>query len=287
METRRRSLPVPWYPQDAAGIRTALAEWELLDAGRPPVEPGACAAVAPHAGWHYSGALAWLAWRAALEADTVVVIGGHLPAGSAFLVAPEDGYRTPLGDMAADRELRDELRSRLGAGLDLESDNTVEVQLPLAKARFPDASALWIRAPNDAGSGRLGELLAELEAGSARRLFVLGSTDLTHYGPAYGWAPVGGGPAGAAWADGADRAMADALAAMDADEALGLATARRAACSVGAAIAAMAYARARGAVAGERLALASSRDLSRGDSFVGYATVIWRPGVSPRDTRRA
>lgn len=264
MELRRRFLRGGWYPDDEAGVRAALSGFEPRGELAGPSR-GAVAAIAPHAGWEFSGSLAWAAWRAAREAELAIVIGGHLPAGADFLCAPAPRVETPLGELELDMELDAFVRSELGARPDHAIDNTVEVQLPMLKARFPKAKAAWFRAPNGPEAERLG--------------FALGSTDLTHYGPAYDWTPAGGGAAGRAWAAEADRAIAEAYARLDAERALTLADERRASCSVGAAVAAMAFAYALGSERGELLGITNSSARAGGPSFVGYCAVAYAPGA--------
>lgn len=274
MDTRKRGLPNGWYPDSPSGVGDAIVSWEA-ELGQGPAGAEAIAAIAPHAGWYYSGKTAWRAWRRAAQADTVVVVGGHRPAGSGFSVARQSSYSTPLGPIRADRGLGELLERELGAERDLAADNTVEVHLPMVRYRFPEAEALWVRAPNDESASRLGEWLAEYSRKVGRRLFVLGSTDLCHYGPNYGWEPAGGGEAGRGWARGADEAISRAFEDMSEGPALELARVRRAACSVGAALAAMSFARAFACRRGELLALVSSLDTAPAESFVGYCAIAY------------
>jgi MEMO1 family protein len=274
MSLRPRFLPEGWYPDSAADIRGELAAFE---AAKPSLKEAAwaCAAIAPHAGWYFSGRSAWLCWRSASDADVAVVIGGHQPRGAGFLRAPADELYTPLGSIPIDGELDRYIGERLGARADRAADNTVEIQLPMLKARFPKAEAAWFRAPNDESAASLGAALADYAVESGKRLFVLGSTDLTHYGPNYAWSPGGTGKAGRAWASAADQAIVDAYARMDAGAALGLAEEKAASCSVGAAIAAFSYAKALGRTAGKVLDVSSSADRQAGESFVGYAALAY------------
>lgn len=85
MATRSMRLPPGWYPGTESGLRESLASW----AGReePALAGGAVAALAPHAGWAYSGRLAAAALAALAPAPTLIVVGGHLPAGFPLLMA--------------------------------------------------------------------------------------------------------------------------------------------------------------------------------------------------------
>jgi len=209
-------------------------------------------------------------------APTDAVIGGHLPLGARPLAARETSYETPFGPLEADLELLAALEGTMVLWSDEESDDSVEVLLPIISLLFPGSRALWLRAPNDAGSLELGAALFDAAVSVGRRVACLGSTDLTHYGPNYGFSPKGRGGQAEAWVRGTnDRRFVDALLALDGPEALALAEAERSACSPGAAAAALAYARAAGASRAMLLDYATSLDARRDDSFVGYAAIAF------------
>ncbi len=277
MSVRPRGLAPGWYP---AGGSQTLSEIRRFEAELPAAtERTALAAVAPHAGWSFSGDLAFQALRGLREeTETVVVVGGHLAPRQGVMAAFEDSYETPLGALAADLDLLRYLRERMSAAEDRSPDNTVEIQLPLVRHLFPEAMALGLRVAPSPEALKLGEILAEYARREGRRLAVVGSTDLTHYGPNYGWSPKGAGVQAAAWVrDVNDRRLIDALLSMDFARALELAGRDRSACSAGAAAAAGSFAAAMGAVRGELLRYKSSFEVMPGDSFVGYAAIIF-PG---------
>ena len=272
MDIRGRTLPPGWYPGSRDEIEQVVAGWQ---AASTAVSGTALAAIAPHAGWFYSGRLAWAAWQAACEADTLVILGGHRPAGSSLLVSMQDAFDTPLGLIQADEETRSLLFAGLETSADKQADNTLEVHLPFAAYRYPKAKVVMARVPNDARAVDFGRHLAEVAAKSMRRFFVLGSTDLTHYGPSYGFEPGGEGAEGKAWARAADDRIIQAFMSFNDAEALKAAN-RGAACSVGAALAALSYAKARGATKSELLGRSSSDEIMKGSSFVGYCAVAYR-----------
>ncbi|MDR2483350.1 MAG: AmmeMemoRadiSam system protein B [Treponema sp.] len=271
MVLRKSALPPGWYPQNKEEIRLFLANIS------PPLSAaGARAALAPHAGWYYSGAAAALSVSALdRDADTVIVAGGHLPAGAPALFAEEDGAATPLGDIEIDRELRTVLWERLGGAPDRYRDNTVEVLLPLVKHFFPTARLVWLRLPAESRSFEAGKVIAE--AARNRKAVLLGSTDLTHYGPNYGFSPHGRGEAALEWVKTVnDRAFIGAVLRGSPAETLERAEKDRSACSAGAALACMGYAQALGAPGAKLLAYSTSADVEAGrvpDSFVGYAAL--------------
>ena len=233
-----------------------------------------CAAVVPHAGWAFSGGLAYATMaRCATPVRTAVVVGGHLVAGDRIRLAGESGFQTPSRTVEADAALRDRIAASFDAQDDPAPDNTVEVQLPLIAELFPDAKAVWMRCPPDMLCERVGAFIAEA---AGQDTVVIGSTDLTHYGPSYGFTPAGSGERGHAWADQNDRTITEHLIAMDGRAALTDAQERRAACSVGAALCAIGFARARGCADGVLVERTSSLAAHQADSFVGYAGIGYR-----------
>lgn len=280
MSIRPRTLPAGWYPTGRREVEARLGAWSRAD--DVSRGSGALSGIAPHAGWSWSGRVAWSTWRSAAEADTIVVVGGHLPAGDPFLYYDEDGFDTPMGTIEADADLVAAMVASVGAIPDTRADNTVEVHLAMAAARFPGLPVACFRAPADARAAELGRALASYAEAKGRRVFLVGSTDLTHYGAAYGFEPGGPGPAGFSWARRADDAIIDAFETIDAEQALMLAERDSSACSVGAAVVAMAYARARGATNAHVLMRISSDQMAPGaDSSVGYCSVVYAPASRP------
>ncbi len=275
MKMRPRALPEGWYPSSSAEIKALAEQWKT-DA--PP--PGALAAVAPHAGWYFSGPTAAKSQFSLAPADTIAVIGGHLPAGYPILYGGEDAFDTPCGPFESDTLLMKSVLSRLLADKvpfkeDAFVDNSVEVQLPLLKALYPAARILWLRAPASQSGTALGTALAGAAAEQGRALVCLASTDLTHYGPDYDFVPKGRGPAAEEWArNESDQGFIDALLAMDAGRAVELGEAG-AACSSGAAAAAITFARIQNAERPVLNAHTMSLDIRPAPSFVGYCSLSY------------
>jgi AmmeMemoRadiSam system protein B len=217
--------------------------------------------------------------------DTVVVIGGHLPAGMRPLFAEEAGVETPLGDIPMDGEFRDMLRRELGGAPDRYQDNTVEVQLPLVRYFFPRAKLLWMRLPGEIASLEAGKEIARIGALLQRNTVVLGSTDLTHYGDNYGFTPRGRGRQALDWVKRVnDAAFIAAVLERNPRRILERAEGDRTACSVGAVLGALGFAQAQGAKRAELLAYKTSLDGPGQDfsgpeddigSFVGYGAFAW------------
>ena len=287
MTVRKRCLPPGWYPGGEAETRREI---EGMLAGREGSGPAdartsaragntrAVAGIVPHAGWHFSGRLALDVLSILCRGiDTIVIIGGHMGAADRIVAAFEDAFETPLGELRADRRLLDHLRGLVDIEEDRERDNTVEVHLPLVRYLAAGAMVLGMRAPPSAVSEALGTAIAEAAASLGRRVAVAGSTDLTHYGSSYGYAPAGRGNEAVRWVrDVNDRRIVERMLALDAHDSLERARRERSACSVGGAAAAMSFARASGAREGTLVGYMTSWDVQPGDSFVGYAGIVYR-----------
>ena len=281
MRIRKRALPTGWYPATERAARSTIEGWRQ-DIG--PVERNVVAGVIPHAGWEFSGSLAYEVLRGVQETTaTVAIVGGHLPATGRILAAEEDQFETPFGPVSLDADMLGKLRERLRVEPDEIADNTVEIQLPLLRHAVPRAQVLYLRAPPDQTAVTLGVALAEAAESLGKRIAVFGSTDLTHYGPAYGFSPAGLGEDAARWVkDQNDRRFVDRVIAMDAEGAIAVATRERSACSAGGAAAAVSFARSTGATTVDLVGYRLSREIHLSESFVGYAGVTFRrpPGVS-------
>lgn len=270
---RKRLLPYGWYPSTATEVQETIKEWEK---DLEHVQQTACAAIAPHAGWYFSGKLAWLSWLSAFNADCVVIAGGHLGAGNPLLLYDDTEYAVPGGKLPVYRELVDAIRKHCAVRSDFSADNTVEIQLPLCAFRFGySMPVVGIRVPEDDQAVALGELLAEWSNAHAVRLFVLGSTDLTHYGPNYGFMPAGTGKQAEIWASNNDREFIDACLAQDSQAVLHAGRDLQAACSSGAAVCTISYAKALQASHGKLLAYETSLAKHKDSSFVGYASIAF------------
>ncbi|HOT60525.1 MAG TPA: AmmeMemoRadiSam system protein B [Spirochaetales bacterium] len=270
---RKRLLPSGWYPSTASEVQETLDEWKQDSKSHPQT---ACAAIAPHAGWYFSGKLAWQSWLSAFNADCVVVAGGHLGAGNPILLYDDTEYAVPGGALPVCRDLVDAIRMHCTVRPDHSADNTVEIQFPFCAFRFGySIPVVGIRVPEDEQAIALGKLLADWSTMYAVQLFVLGSTDLTHYGPNYGFMPAGTGKQAEIWAANNDKQFIDACLALDAQAILHAGRDLQAACSSGGAACAASYAKALKASHAELLAYETSLAKHYDSSFVGYASIAF------------
>jgi len=273
MHIREYSLPAGWFPRDPGSVSAFLSEFT-----NSSNSAWSRAAVAPHAGWYYCGRIAARAVSSLRpEAETVVVLGGHLPGGTMPLFAMEDAVRTPFGNIPIDKEFRSILMNELDGAEDRFRDNTVEVLLPMVHYFFPKANLIWLRLGADSGAFEAGRIISKAAAKLKLKINVLASTDLTHYGPNYGFSPHGTGQAALRWVrDENDAKFLKALETGNSGEVLRSAELDHCACSAGAVLGAMGFASAEGLGNAQLIEYGTSADVGGGtsaDSFVGYAAL--------------
>lgn len=284
MHTRPAELAGTWYPADPAACRRFIEA-----APRPaPRLQGLVGAIAPHAGWPYSGqtALAALTPLAAQHPDATLVImfGGHLAPRDQPRVLMEGAVETPLGPIEVAAELAQALA--MAVECELESpeeyfeDNALEVLWPFVRHLFPKAKLLAVGVPPTERAPDLGHEAVHLAKRLGfRDIVVIGSTDLTHYGPNYDFRPAGRGfPALEYVRTESDPKVIRAMEALDATQVLTTARQKHNACCPGAVAAAIGAARKLGAAAGELVRYTTSYDERPSEpeptSFVGYAGVV-------------
>jgi len=277
MQIKEYSLPQGWYPRDPEKVTETISSFL---AGKDISCKSHCA-ISPHAGWYYSGHIASLG-AASMERDveTVAVIGGHLSAASPVLFAMEDAVRTPFGIMQIDRELRSELKKELEGEEDKYRDNTVEVLLPMVHYFFPKAMLLWIRMPAAISSYESGKIISQIAVKLNRKINVLGSTDLTHYGRNYGFMPHGSGRQALRWVSEVNDAnFIKAVEGGNSNEVLLRAEKDFSSCSAGAVLGVMGFAAAGKLGGAKLLEYGTSADVQNEDnipdSFVGYAAMAF------------
>ncbi len=270
-----------WYPAGAEACRRAVDEY--LAAG--PAHTGRLAGIVPHAGWYFSGATAGktFAALAGAEPELVFVFGGHLGPGSRPLCMPRGAFGTPLGPVEVDERLAtaavEEFSCRVESSDDFQPDNTIELQMPFIRRLWPQARVVALQVPPGDTALRAGTWAAAQAERLGRPALAIGSTDLTHYGPNYGFMPRGIGAEAHRWSKQEnDAAFLDRLLHLDAAGAIEHALANHSACCPGAAAAALEFARARGAAGGHLLEHVTSAEVEgRGDftMWVGYAAILY------------
>jgi len=273
MQIREYSLPNGWFPRDPGLIKEFLSDFSSAKSSSRAV-------IAPHAGWFYSGKIAACAIsRLKPGAETVIVVGGHLSASSAPLFAMEDAVKTPFGKISIDSDFRSVLMKELNGIEDKYRDNTIEVLLPMVHYYFPKSCIIWLRLPANIKSFESGKLISKLSENLKRNVNIIASTDLTHYGPNYGFSPHGVGQPALHWVrEVNDANLIKSIESGDYAEVLRRAEQDHSACSAGAVLGVMGFAEAEGLGKPGLLEYGTSAEADNGpapDSFVGYAAMNW------------
>jgi AmmeMemoRadiSam system protein B len=249
------------------------------------------AGIVPHAGWTFSGALAALVFAAVKQrqpVDTFVIFGAvHMVRTNAALLYDAGQWGTPLGTIDIDEELAEAIGTA-GGQIILPDRNghsrehSIEVQVPFIQHLFPEAALVPILVPPVAHAPRVGEAVAQVLSQTNKRVVCIASTDLTHYGPSYGYTPRGTGPEAMRWAkEENDRFFLDLALAMQAEKLVEAAQMYGNACGAGAVAAAVAAAGKLGATKGYLLAHTTSAEVmakkyrQRAEDSVGYAAVVF------------
>ncbi len=291
MQTRKPVVAGQFYPGQPGScldeIKQCLEQSTLSESLPETIAAG----IVPHAGWTFSGSLAAMVFAAIKQqhekVHTFVIFGAtHGYFGQSPAVYETGSWTTPLGNVAIDEDLAEAVLSTSAAVSDPQahrSEHSIEVQVPFIQHLFAGAKILPILVPPTEQAVALGESVGEIiSADEKKKVVCIGSTDLTHYGPRYGFTPMGVGPAAFQWASGVnDRQFIDLALKLEPEKILTNAAENANACGSGAAAAAIAAAKKLGKTQGLLLAHTNSNEVmlkkmgtSSTDS-VGYAAIIF------------
>jgi MEMO1 family protein len=201
-KVRKPAVAGSFYPEDPQQL-SAMIDDMLAHATPSAAEGPILAAVAPHAGYPYSGPVA--AWTyAALKghhyARVVVIAPSHYEAFGFSSVYDGDAYQTPLGTIHIDEEFAHQL-VRMSSTIRLAEqghtptaaggEHAIEVELPWLQKVLGNFDLVPIVMGDQSyeSSRALGAALAKMieserNAGAATgNTLILASSDLSHYHP--------------------------------------------------------------------------------------------------------
>jgi AmmeMemoRadiSam system protein B len=289
---RQPAVAGTFYPADAAQCRQQASAFVQGSVGRSWEQP-TLGAIVPHAGWICSGAIAAVSIAAVArsrpDAQVVVVFGAvHTPAPLTIAAFDShDAWQEPGATSSVATELRGKLSSdRRNFVVDdrfHQREHAVEVLLPLIQAAWPNALVLPVEVPVMQQAAQIGRITAQAAAACGLKPVFLASSDLTHYGPNYQFAPAGVGRVGLAWAKENDRLLLEVVMKLTPEQIVPHVLARRNACGPGAIAAMMAACIEHGARRASVLVHASSFETLAAlapqppDNAVGYAAVVLGP----------
>lgn len=280
-----------FYPADEVTCREELRRM-VVPAGDGAAPAGEIVgAIGPHAGWVYSGRVFGAVIGAMAEGpepETVVMFGAaHRRVGRPAGMYAQGAWRTPLGLVRIDSELAAHVTAQGGlVAVDAsahEEEHSIEVQVPFVQYAWPKARILPILVEPSEVAVEVGQAVARAARAGGRRVVYIGSTDLTHYGAGYGFAPAGLGAEGLRWAKRVnDRRVLELMRDMRAEAVVPEVAEHVNTCGGGAIAATMGASRLAGATHGEVLVHTSSEEVARerfgqeSQDAVGYAAVVFR-----------
>lgn len=219
---------------------------------------------------------------------TVAVVFGaiHVPLyGPNAYLYPSGAWNTPIGQVGVEERVSKRICDRAQM-LDCDPEahdreHSIEVEVPFIQHLLPKCQIVPIMVPVNEHAAGLGSAVGQACRDYGVDAIFLASTDLTHYGPSYGFTTHGVGPEGLTWAkDVNDRRMIELILAMREGDAVHEALANHNACGPGAVAATIAACKAYGARGATLLEHTTSYEVLR-DRYrepardaVGYAGIV-------------
>lgn len=284
-----------FYPADAGPCRNMART--MLNVNRGALSGGEkwIGGIVPHAGWICSGAIAGqtiatlaAARQADRAVDVVVVFGAiHTPLHiDRAALDTHQVWHVPGGESEICGLLSARLIESSSSAFAIDPrfhrrEHAVEVELPMIQLAWPGAAVLPIEVPVLDEAIDIGRRTAQQMERAGLNAVYLASSDLTHYGPNYDFAPVGIGIDAVQWAMDNDRRLLRVVTDMRVEAVVPEVRAHANACGGGAIAAMLAACRERGATAARVLlhscshqTLADAGAPQPPDNSVGYASVL-------------
>ena len=153
------------------------------------------AAVVPHAGYVYSGNVATHVYSMIDKANYLIIGTNHSGMGPSFAVMKRGLWKTPLGEVAIDENMVDNLMKECNLiefdAIPHENEHSIEVQLPFLQYKFGNdfkfvpLTVLSEFADNDLlyNSRVVGKAIGKILKKEKEKWIILGSSDFSHYAP--------------------------------------------------------------------------------------------------------
>jgi len=185
MKTRKSVLSGTWYPQDPNHLEQVLEAYFSQCVPGQSFSGNALGIVSPHAGYIYS-------WSTAAHAfgsfpldfsGTIIVIG---PSHEGFATcASAIPWETPLGIVDTDTEFIKSLDIDINEEVHQTGENSIELQIPLIKYRFPRAqiAPIMMGMQDYPSAIQLAEKIVSGIKKTKRDVRIVASSDFSHYVP--------------------------------------------------------------------------------------------------------
>jgi AmmeMemoRadiSam system protein B len=175
-----------FYPSDPAELTSAIQEFATKKTGEVPHHAKAC--LVPHAGYMYSGHVAGAVFAQIELPKRILILGvRHQPRGQQAAVLTSGAWRTPLGDVAIDAQLGQELIEVCPPlredSVAHAAEHSLEVQVPFLQVLRPGFTFV----PVALGTVRfeelvaIGEAIGRLLSRASEETLLLTTSDFNHY----------------------------------------------------------------------------------------------------------
>ncbi|MFH1849116.1 MAG: AmmeMemoRadiSam system protein B [archaeon] len=200
---RKPAVAGQFYDGSRAGLTAQIKKSFLSDLG-PGYLPGGArgggkavkGAIVPHAGYMFSGPAAAHVYARIAGSDigTFIILGTN-HTGMGMTSAMLEDFETPLGIAKNDTGLAGALIKNCGIREDNQVhlyEHSIEVQLPFLQFTFKDFQFVPIVIASPARIREIGTGILKTIRESKKKVCILASSDFTHYGASYGYAPFAG-----------------------------------------------------------------------------------------------
>mgnify|MGYP006292387415 CR=1 FL=1 len=212
---REAKLAGSWYPGREKPLKNLIEASFLSKFGPEKLPEGIettgdrniIGIISPHAGFTFSGGIAANGYYEIAKdgiPDTILLIGSH--GGFNEIYTQTMGkWNTPLGDLHIDEQIALKIAKHSPTIIEANdkmvsmnyTDNTFELQLPFIRYLSPDIKIVPIAAGSrhypkiqDAGKDLASNLRDYFKQNSEKRVIIVASTDLTHYGSNFNFMPA-------------------------------------------------------------------------------------------------
>ena len=285
--TKREPVVIgAFYDRTPEGCKKSIDRY-VKDYEPPTDLKSVMGGVVPHAGWVYSGATAakvFLTVAKLADPETVVIFGAVHRGGVREVAAFGPGsWVTPFGEVEVDEELGKKIVDESEGTVTEDpiahlGEHSIEVQLPFINHLYPKARILPIAAPLTADVVAGGKHIGRVIKQSDKRVAVIASTDLTHYGINYMTVSHGPLPEAMPWIRENDARLIRLVEKMQAEKIVPEVMHNENACGAGALAAAVAAASEMGSKQARLLEYTTSADVMEdysSGSAVGYAAMVF------------
>ncbi|MBM4054487.1 MAG: AmmeMemoRadiSam system protein B [Planctomycetes bacterium] len=183
---RQSAVAGSFYSGDKDRLRHEIDTLVIKDCEKQ----SALGVVSPHAGYMYSGSVAGSLYSHVIIPDTVVILSpNHTGYGKPYSIWPGGSWNTPLGDIAVNEEVVNELTDNCPLiKKDQEAhlyEHAAEVQIPFIQYFNPDTKivVMTISARKIQDLKTIGKCMAQTLQKLCPDALVVASSDMTHHEP--------------------------------------------------------------------------------------------------------